>query len=425
MKKLLLFFACFLMFSGATFGNDTSDAIKNDHYNAGCNHHPYSVPEFKDTKAPKGYKPFYVSHYGRHGSRYLTGSEPYAGVNEKLAKLHDAGLLTAEGEALREEFIKMGEAHEGQEGILTQVGSREHQGIGARLYKRCKRVFNQKDRDQILVVSSPITRCVQSAFNFTGSLKAGNPDLQFTLYSGDRFMKYIANWSDNKELDRIVWETGDSLIHVFMKDANPGSKIFTDTAKVKEVLGEKDIARLVYNFINKGSIAKCLDIDVDPLSHFSDEELYAHYAAYSARNCGWFRDCAEGHGFRDTIVGYPLLKDFITKADEALAGGNKCADLRFGHDSGLGPLLCTIGVEGYDKCDVPLGKAYLEWPAYKYIPMGSNLQMIFYKNRKGDILVKLLRNEEETTIPAVSTFEGPYYKWDDLRSYLAKRCKLD
>lgn len=34
-------------------------------------HHNYEAPsKIVDTPAPKGYKPFYVSHYGRHGSRY-------------------------------------------------------------------------------------------------------------------------------------------------------------------------------------------------------------------------------------------------------------------------------------------------------------------------------------------------------------------
>ena len=34
-------------------------------------HHNYEAPsKIVDPPAPKGYKPFYVSHYGRHGSRY-------------------------------------------------------------------------------------------------------------------------------------------------------------------------------------------------------------------------------------------------------------------------------------------------------------------------------------------------------------------
>ena len=44
--------------------------------------------------------------------------------------------------------------------------------------------------------------------------------------------------------------------------------------------------------------------------------------------------------------------------------------------------------------------------------------MIFYTNRKGDVLVKLLYNEKETRIPALKSEHGPYYYWSDLRQYL-------
>ena len=52
--------------------------------------------------------------------------------------------------------------------------------------------------------------------------------------------------------------------------------------------------------------------------------------------------------------------------------------------------------------------------------MGTNLQMVFYQNRKGEVLVKILYNERETRIPAVPTFQGPYYRWDDLKAYLVR-----
>jgi hypothetical protein len=50
--------------------------------------------------------------------------------------------------------------------------------------------------------------------------------------------------------------------------------------------------------------------------------------------------------------------------------------------------------------------------------MASNLQMVFYTNKNGEILVKLLYNEKETTIPALKPENGPYYDWSVLRQYL-------
>ena len=52
--------------------------------------------------------------------------------------------------------------------------------------------------------------------------------------------------------------------------------------------------------------------------------------------------------------------------------------------------------------------------------MGTNLQMVFYRDRKGDVLVKILYNERETKIPAVEAWQGPYYRWEDLRAHLVR-----
>ena len=46
------------------------DQLKEDPKRAYGNDYPYHFSQAKLTKAPKGYKPFYISHYARHGSRY-------------------------------------------------------------------------------------------------------------------------------------------------------------------------------------------------------------------------------------------------------------------------------------------------------------------------------------------------------------------
>lgn len=431
MKRYISFFSVLVaIFILATSSSNDPyrDAIKADKYNAAGNYHPYPVPKYSDTKAPKGYTPFYVSHYGRHGSRYLIGSSRYTFSIETMDKLHDAGLLTSEGEALRNDLLAMKEAHAGQDGILTQVGSREHQGISSRLYKRVKKVFQQKNRRDVLVVSTPVHRVLQSAFNFTGVLKGNEPDLKFSLYSGDRYKDYLARSVPDSIKDPL--DVKCNAVFTAMRDemlSGPevGKRLFKNRGKVQQVLGDEPFARLMYVLLEESSIAKCLDIEVDPFSHFTDDEIIAFGKIYNARAMYWFHRSKESGDVNNVITGVPLLVDFIQKADEAIQpNSTKCADLRFGHDSGIGPLLGTIGVEGYDVTPA-LRDAYLEWPAYEYIPMGSNLQMIFYKNRQGDILVKMLRNEKETVIPALAPFDGPYYKWEDLRAYLADICGLD
>ncbi len=51
--------------------------------------------------------------------------------------------------------------------------------------------------------------------------------------------------------------------------------------------------------------------------------------------------------------------------------------------------------------------------------MASNLQLVFFRNAKGEILVKALLNERETALPAPTDIY-PYYRWTDLRPALAE-----
>ncbi len=53
-----------------SYAQPYKDEIASHPEKAGGVYSSYVVPPESLTKAPKGYKPFYISHYGRHGSRY-------------------------------------------------------------------------------------------------------------------------------------------------------------------------------------------------------------------------------------------------------------------------------------------------------------------------------------------------------------------
>jgi hypothetical protein len=56
--------------------------------------------------------------------------------------------------------------------------------------------------------------------------------------------------------------------------------------------------------------------------------------------------------------------------------------------------------------------------------MATNIQMIFYKNKKGEVLTKVLYNEKEAVIPGFQPLSGPYYRWSDLKAYFLDRIKM-
>ena len=64
------------------------------------------------------------------------------------------------------------------------------------------------------------------------------------------------------------------------------------------------------------------------------------------------------------------------------------------------------------------------WRSYRIVSMASNVQFVFYRSKKSeDVLVRILENENDITLP-IKSVEGPFYKWSDLRSYLNARMDL-
>ena len=75
-----------------------------------------------------------------------------------------------------------------------------------------------------------------------------------------------------------------------------------------------------------------------------------------------------------------------------------------------------MGIEDYAVSTRDAATLYTKWCTWKVSPMAANLQIVFYRNKADNILVKVLYNEEEVHIP-VATTTFPYYEWTAVRSY--------
>ena len=61
----------------AASGQNLRDEIAANPSKSGGVYYVYTYDNPVLTPAPKGYKPFYISHYGRHGSRWLLHDSEY------------------------------------------------------------------------------------------------------------------------------------------------------------------------------------------------------------------------------------------------------------------------------------------------------------------------------------------------------------
>ena len=164
------------------------------------------------------------------------------------------------------------------------------------------------------------------------------------------------------------------------------------------------------------SIAQDLPADIDIMDYLPFEEAYK---LWSIKTADLYLNHCNSAPLGDIRVPFArtLVEDFITKADESLGGGEFSVDLRFGHDYPLMAFLAYLGIEGFDG-RYEVGDTD-NWLSSKNMHMGTNIQMMFYRGKKGDVIVKLLHNERETSIPALGP--GPYYDWEVLKQYLRDR----
>ena len=120
-------------------------------------------PQLQST--PAGYEPFYISHYGRHGSRWLTSDARYTWVNQHF---EDQKNLTPLGKSVKKRLAKIWKNAKGNGGQLTVLGARQHRGIARRMYQNFPKLFT-KDA-HITAHSSVVSRCRSSMLAFLGEL---------------------------------------------------------------------------------------------------------------------------------------------------------------------------------------------------------------------------------------------------------------
>jgi len=392
---------------------------------AGINTNPYEfLPEGPDgtraeagtkkrgaaceTKAPKGYKPFYISHYGRHGSRSDWAGSKYPWVTEKYNALENEGLLTEEGKTAVERVREIIALHGGMDGRLTQRGQDEHRQIAARMFARYPAVF-KKGSHKIRALSSVAQRCIISMTAFTGELLRHEPKLDITWDTGAAFQG-ICSTEDTREIKKAVGIVLEEQAAEHVPDtAGFYRKLFTDPARARAIT-EDPIKLMRYTF-DIASIAGSYYMDDRLMRVFSEDDLY--WYAQNVAMMLYLRQCnsVEWGDERMKPV-QELVDDIVSKADEAIQTGEVAADLRFGHEYQLLAISSRLGVSGV--AERLSAETSRDWQGFLYSPFACNLQIIFYKNKQNDVLVKFLLNEREARL--ITLEGGPYYRWDDVKA---------
>ena len=414
MKRILLtaLTVCAVLTASA---QNYADMIKANPAMGAANLMNYHFEKTDYTPAPKGYEAFYISHYGRHGSRYDSNDDYASAVWPLMKKADSLGLLSEVGKAFYKDFNALMEEQQGMFGMLTSLGAREHRGIAERMAANFPKVFKGKNgRDLVYCQSSIYPRCLLSMTNFTHSLDRNTDGLEFTFVTGDRYYRYLAYHSKKRPALELAKAKEDAVRRQTMKPMELIEYFFNDAEKACDLIG--DPYRFEMNLYLASSVGHLSDHGVCLLSYFPTDILVRNWEVRNPRFYLAYGMSNEMSDYQKT-VSRRLLADFIRRAEDAVEkDSNIAADLRFGHDTALLPLVGHIGIEGMDNW-ASFDQVNSVWNSSVSICMASNLQMIFYRNRKNEVIVKLMYNEKETTIPALNTWSGPYYKWSDLKAY--------
>ena len=371
------------------------------------------------TPAPKGYEPYLMNHYGRHGSRWLINEPQYTSVRNTLLKAKEQQKLTKEGEDVLRQVEAVYASSINRLGELTTVGERQHHGIGKRMAQNFPEIF-KKQGVNIDARSTVVIRCILSMEAECEELAAANPTARFHNDVSESLQYYLnqSRCDFLKEVRKNTREARHEMESKFRKQSNPErlmGVLFNDAKWAADSIKGGDF---VYRLFDIASNMQSHDLGLDLFPYFTEDEIYNQWRI---RNVGWYMDYAASPlgGSVQPFSQENLLKDIIQVADTTK---QTSAVLRFGHEVCVMPLACLLelGNCGYVTDDLEgLDKV---WRNYQIFPMACNVQLVFYRpvTGKGDILVKALLNEREVSLP-VKTTQYPYYKWKDLRKYYQGR----
>ena len=414
------------------FERTAKEEIMENRFLAGSNYLDYDrqLSTKPLTPTPAGYEPFYMSHYGRHGSRWLISDGNYSRPIATLKMAKELGKLTPTGEKTLETLEAIYATSTKRLGDLTTVGERQHHGIGKRMAQNFPEIFKKKDV-MIDARSTTVNRCILSMIAECEELAAANPTARIHNDVSEALQYYL-----NQPWDGIVKEVGRSTGD---KEDRDYSIKWTHPERLMKVLfNDQDF---VYNNVSAGALMRQLfhvacnmqshDTDLELFSLFTDEEVYDQWRQ---KNVGWYLD----YGASPVSKGkmpfsqLNLLKNIIETADTVT---QTQATLRFGHEVCVMPLACLLELDNCGMAVDNLDELDKYWRNYRIFPMGCNIQLIFYRPlpakakgkgkglpKPGPVLVKALLNEREAYLP-IDINQWPYYNWQDLREYYLQKIK--
>lgn len=368
------------------------------------------------TSSPKGYQAFYISHFGRHGSRYLTSDAEYKEVLDLFEEANKNKALTSLGTDVLKRLQLLWKEVEFRGGDLAPLGQKEQRGIAERMYKQYPKIFVKEA--QIEASATTVVRVVLSMDAFCERLKEINPKLQISRNAGIKWQRYL-NYNTPEAIAfkaaKDTWKK--ELLEFENKHTNPDrlvKSLFSDADYVAKKIDADTMMKKL--FAIAGGMQN-IETKLTFYDLFEKQELFDLWQSTNYRQYVSDANAAVNNGIMFENQ-KPTLKNIIESANTMIASKGKGATLRFAHDGNLITLAMLLHLDGtYNSVSDP-NTYYEAWNNFKIAPMAGNIQMVFFRKQKSDdILVKFFLHEKEILVPTIKTDMAPYYHWKEVEAY--------
>lgn len=414
-KKIGLFLLVFLT---AVIGQSTFAAMPGATlYNARqCEGSltPYPV-DIKTVAYPDSLTPVYISHVGRHGSRYPASATHCNKLKEALLRARDVGTITPLGEELLTLTDRIIAVSAGRWGALDSLGQAEQRTIATRMVQSLAPVF--KDGSTVNAICSYSPRCMMSMFSFVHQMDRMNNKLEFNTSAGRKYSYLMRPFDTDAEYTEFIRENSWKLPYEeFIEENCPITAIskvvgrdypFGDTSEARELA-------LTQYYVLAGMQA--MELPTQMSKYFTTDEMNALWSCFNLRQ--YLQRTATTVSSTPADIASALVLDIITKADQAIDGSNPAvADLRFGHAETIMPLLSLLRIPGCYYLTNYFDTVSQHWMDFDVTPMASNLQIILFKhNSNGKWYARVEHNEKPVAV--LPGNDSIYVPWSVLRNYM-------
>ena len=369
-----------------------------------------------------GMVPFYINHLGRHVARFPTSGKALEKVRNVLILAEQENRLTVKGQELLATVLRLSEAFEGRWGELSAVGEQEQKGIAERMLLRYPEIF--VDSARIEAIASYIPRCISSMDAFLSGMEKQDSSLVIKKSAGKQYNPLLRFFDLNKPYVYYK-EKGDwiSLYESFVQDKIVFTPVMKRIFLTSGQETEQEKREFVMALFSIAAILPDTGLSFNMKGILNDKEWYGYWQTQNLRQY-LTKSAAPVGNMLPVAIAWPLLSEFIQTTEQAINGqSDNRVDLRFAHAETVIPFVALMGIGKTDIQIASPDSVSIYWKDYEIAPMAANVQWVFYRDKNCQVWVKILLNEQEVTIPVVTSF-FPYYRWEEVCHYLKQRIAI-